>query len=57
MKNLFHKISSVWSSLMQLIGLGTKQQPASTADAIMFPHLSNHEMVEDYELAAYHNQA
>jgi hypothetical protein len=41
--------------MLQLVGLGRKQQNA--ADAIMLPHLSHNQMVEDYELAAYHNQA
>lgn len=57
MKSLFRKISSIWSSMLQLVGLGRKQQGDSAADAIMLPHLSHNQMVEDYELAAYHNQA
>jgi hypothetical protein len=57
MKSLFRKISSIWSSILQLVGLGRKQQGDSAADAIMLPHLSHNQMVEDYELAAYHNQA
>ena len=42
---------------MGRVGFQKKKKAGSEYDAIMFPHQSQHGLMEDYEIAAYHNQA
>jgi hypothetical protein len=57
MKKILQKIVIVWASIAALIGFQKKDREESLNDAIRFPDLSEKNVVEDYEMAAYHNQA
>lgn len=57
MKRFFTHISKAFASLMGKIGFEKKKNSGTEPDAIMFPHQSQHGLMEDYEIAAYHNQA
>jgi hypothetical protein len=57
MKKILKKIVIVWASMVALIGFQKKEEKESLNDAIRFPDLSEKNVVEDYEMAAYHNQA
>jgi hypothetical protein len=57
MKKILQKIVIVWASIAALIGFQKKEREESLNDAIRFPDLSEKNVVEDYEIAAYHNQA
>ena len=51
------KIKAIWSSLISLFKFGKKNSQKPMTDAVRFPHLPNNHILEDYEMAAYHNQA
>lgn len=57
MKKLIQKIVIIWASVAALVGFQKKEQKEELNDAIRFPDLSEKNVVEDYEMAAYHNQA
>lgn len=57
MKKILQKFVIVWASIAALIGFQKKDREESLNDAIRFPDLSEKNVVEDYEMAAYHNQA
>lgn len=57
MKKLIQKIVIVWASVAALVGFPKKEEKEELNDAIRFPDLSEKNVVEDYEMAAYHNQA
>lgn len=57
MKKILQKVVIVWASIAALIGFQKKEEKDSLNDAIRFPDLSEKNVVEDYEIAAYHNQA
>lgn len=57
MKKLIQKIVIVWASVAALVGFQKKEVKEELNDAIRFPDLSEKNVVEDYEMAAYHNQA
>jgi hypothetical protein len=56
MRNLINKISSLFTEILIKIGF-TKRKSHSDLDAIGFPHHAKNQLVEDFEMAAYHNQA
>jgi len=57
MKKILQKVIIVWASIAALIGFQKKEEKESFNDAIRFPDISEKNVVEDYEMAAYHNQA
>lgn len=58
MKTLFTKILVVFASMATLFGFSKKKQDASFKnDAIRLQGFEQKDLVEDYEIAAYHNQA
>jgi hypothetical protein len=57
MKKIFKKIVLLWVSIGVFAGIYKKKDAQSMNDAIQLPGRSNQMIVEDYEIAAYHNQA
>jgi hypothetical protein len=57
MKKIFKKIVLLWVSVGVFAGIYKKKDAQSMNDAIQLPGRSNQMIVEDYEIAAYHNQA
>ena len=57
MSRLFRYISMTFAYLLGKVGLQKEKNLGSEHDAIMFPYQSKHGLMEDYEIAAYHNQA
>jgi len=54
---MFKKIVLVWASLLTLIGISRKSEQEMENDAVRFPEVPGQNVVEDYEVAAYHQQA
>jgi hypothetical protein len=46
-----------FSSLLGRVGFQKKKNSGSEHNAILLPHQSQHGLMEDYEIAAFHNQA
>ena len=58
MKTLLTKIILVFASVSTLFGFSKKKQTSGTEkDAIRLYEFEQNDLVEDYEMAAYHNQA
>jgi hypothetical protein len=58
MKTLFTKIILVFASVATLFGSSKKKEHAVFEnDAIRLPEFQQNDLVEDYEIAAFHNQA
>lgn len=57
MRRFFTHISKAFASLLGRAGFQKNKNSGKELDAIMFPHPSQHDLMEDYEIAAYHNQA
>ena len=57
MKYLITKILLVWAALAAIVGISKKRENESLNDAIKFPDMGKTAVVEDFEMAAYHNQA
>jgi hypothetical protein len=58
MKTLFTKIILVIASVATLFGSSKKKEQVEIEnDAIRLPGFQQSDLVEDYEMAAYHNQA
>jgi len=57
MKYIITKIVFVWATLAAFAGISKKRDNQSMNDAIKFPDMGKTAVVEDYEMAAYHNQA
>ena len=57
MKKILRKFVLLWASVMALAGFAKKKEETPMNDAILLPERNNQMIVEDYELAAYHNQA
>lgn len=57
MKHIITKIVLVWAALTALIGNSKKRANESMNDAVKFPDMGKTAVVEDFEMAAYHNQA
>ena len=51
------KILSVFVRFGTFLGIVKKRENMSNHDAIQMPIGGNHSIVEDFEMAAYHNQA
>jgi hypothetical protein len=56
MRLLINKISSLFTEILIKVGF-IKGKSQSDLDAIGFPHHAKNQQVEDFEMAAYHNQA
>ena len=52
-KLLFHSLAGI----ITIFGLSKKEKTNGERDAIRLPELNETAIVEDYEMAAYHNQA
>ncbi len=57
MKYIIIKIVLVWAALAAIVGISKKKENESLNDAVKFPDLGKTSVVEDFEMAAYHNQA
>lgn len=57
MKYILTKIVLVWAALAAIVGISKKRGNESLNDAIKFPDMGKTAIVEDFEMAAYHNQA
>jgi len=57
MKYILTKIVLVWAALAAIVGISKKRENESLNDAIKFPDMGKTAVVEDFEIAAYHNQA
>ena len=57
MKYIITKIVLVWAALAAIVGISKKRENESLNDAVKFPDLGKNAVVEDFEMAAYHNQA
>jgi len=57
MKNIITKIVLVWAALASVLGASKKRDIESLNDAVRFPDMGKNAVVEDFEMAAYHNQA
>jgi len=57
MKYIITKIVLVWAALAAVVGISKKRENESLHDAIKFPDMGKTAVVEDFEIAAYHNQA
>lgn len=47
----------VWAALAATVGISKKKENESLNDAIKLPEMGKTAVVEDFEMAAYHNQA
>lgn len=57
MKYIITKIVLVWAALAAIVGISKKKENESLNDAVKFPDMGKTSVVEDFEMAAYHNQA
>jgi hypothetical protein len=57
MKYIITKIFLVWAALAAIVGISKKKENESFNDAVKFPDMGKTSVVEDFEMAAYHNQA
>ncbi|MFM7222801.1 MAG: hypothetical protein ACKO03_05175 [Bacteroidota bacterium] len=57
MKRNFSHIIIVFTSFLALLGIQKKRGKEEMDDAIVFPGSNSTSVVEDFEMAAYHNQA
>mgnify|MGYP000191300737 FL=1 len=57
MKYILTKIVLVWAALAAIVGISKKRENDSMNDAVRFPDMGKTAVVEDFEMAAYHNQA
>ncbi|MFN5021015.1 MAG: hypothetical protein ACK5GP_05130 [bacterium] len=57
MKYIITKIVMVWAALAAIVGISKKRENDSMNDAVRFPDMGKTAVVEDFEMAAYHNQA
>ena len=57
MKYILTKIVLVWAALAAIVGISKKRENESLNDAVKFPDMGKTAFMEDFEMAAYHNQA
>lgn len=57
MKIFLQFLASIWHHFVKGKGMSKRAHQGTHTDAIGFPHLSQKDMLEDYEMAAYHSQA
>jgi hypothetical protein len=55
--NMGSKFRSVWNMLFTIFKFGKKRSKQPISDAVRFPSVLEKHIVEDFEVAAYHNQA
>jgi hypothetical protein len=51
------KFRLTWNLLLAIFKFGKKKSTQPINDAICFPNMPKKHIVEDFEMAAYHNQA
>jgi hypothetical protein len=51
------KIKEIWNVLMSIFKFGKKKSKEPLNDAVRFPSMLEKHILEDFEVAAYHNQA
>ena len=51
------KIKEIWNLLMSMFNIGKKKSKQPISDAVRFPDMVENHILEDHEMAAYHNQA
>ena len=54
---MIKKFILLWASLLSLAGFSKKKEEPCMDDAILFPNQEKKMIVEDFEMAAYHNQS
>lgn len=57
MKSFIQFLATVWKTLNKGRDSKKHSKSESSYDAIGFPHPSKEDILEDYEMAAYHQQA
>lgn len=57
MKKLIKLLFLSLAGIITIFGLSKKEKTNGERDAIRLPELNETAIVEDYEMAAYHNQA
>ena len=58
MKTLFTKFILIFASVATLLGVSKRKEDRNIEkDAIKLSEIEQKDIVEDYEMAAYHNQA
>jgi hypothetical protein len=57
MKNILTKIVLVWAALASVFGATKKRDTETLNDAVKLPGMGKNAVLEDFEIAAYHNQA
>jgi hypothetical protein len=57
MKRLFKLLLLSLTSIISVFGLSKKYKNNTDQDAVRLPEMNEIAIVEDYEMAAYHNQA
>lgn len=57
MNRLIEKVTSVWSSIAKTFSVSKKEAENQLNDAISLHINPPSDTVEDFEIAAYHNQA
>jgi hypothetical protein len=51
------KLKTIVKSVLRFLHIAKKNQDSGLKDAIQLPLTGNQTVVEDFEMAAYHNQA
>lgn len=57
MKYIITRILSVWAAMAAIVDINKKRENESLNVAVKFPDKGKNAIVEDFEMAAYHNQA
>lgn len=57
MKSILPLLKQTIGAVHSFLSSFAKKGPTVERDAVLFPHAGEKELVEDYEMAAYHNQA
>jgi len=57
MKNIIKLLFLSLAGIITIFGLSKKEKNNAEQDAVRLPEFNESTIVEDYEMAAYHNQA
>ncbi|MEO0000802.1 MAG: hypothetical protein RL766_848 [Bacteroidota bacterium] len=57
MKNIIKLLFLSLAGIITIFGLSKKEKNNAEQDAVRLPEFNESAIVEDYEIAAYHNQA
>ena len=57
MKKIFKFLFLSLAGIITILGLSKKEKSNAEHDAVRLPEFNESAIVEDYEIAAYHNQA